>query len=126
MNSRLSSSWVKSPWYRDCRSLRIWDCSDLERAVGPRLGLVALIMEVRFGMGAAVSHAAANEQQLQQSLNVPAAAAGARGIPLVDTHKAMRQIMTVVHAESSAQKLFSLRISQTQDFNRNACMSVHL
>jgi hypothetical protein len=83
-------------------------------------------MDVRFGMGPAASHAAANEQQLQQSLNVPPAAARARGTPVVDTHKAMRQIMTVVHAESSAQKLFSLRISQTQDFNRNACMSVHL
>jgi hypothetical protein len=59
-------------------------------------------------------------------LNGAAGAAGAAGTPLVDTHKAIHQIMTVVHAESSAQKLFSLRISQTQDFNRNACMPVHL
>jgi hypothetical protein len=51
---------------------------------------------------------------------------GAAGAAGVDTHKAIHQIMTVVHAESSAQKLFSLRISQTQDFNRNACMPVHL
>jgi hypothetical protein len=76
-------------------------------------------------MGAAASHAAAadSDQQLQQSLIV-SATAGARGTPLLDTHETLHQIKTVVHAESSAQKLFSLRISQIQDFNRNVCLSV--
>ncbi len=127
MNSRLSSSWVQEhlvSWLQQ-------KFTDLglqlarARAVCPRL--VAVIMEVCSCMGAAASHAAAadSDQQLQQSLIV-SATAGARGTPLLDTHETLHQIKTVVHAESSAQKLFSLRISQTQDFNRNVCLSVHL